>query len=401
MSKKITEIKNILNDAADFKWLAFRLTDTGSNSIGKKFYGTQFMVNGIFACELYLKSIILMEDKKIKYTHKLNELYNLLEDSTKQKLIDEYHDIETFFKEQADSFVNWRYSSNPEIVINAPIEQTKQVLSILDSYCTEKINSLEKKMEKINIDYLTMQDLLFKQITEEEVKVISQIFDFNKLKINFSDRIFRDKEKLNLPNYENVRYYTLLLKRNISRLEIPFYNMNHYKNKYSEIEEDMRVSREPDPSTFSELYYYYFFETIFSIFSYIDKIYHYLNECLELNVVTNKGFEQKMLSSIKENEKLSSNEQVMNLVNYLESYNDSDNLYKTYKENYRNVYTHQYTPELPKYKEVDGEIYFEEFLNIDNTYEDCTKLLEEMKNMVDLFNKAIDSYLDDKLGVDD
>ena len=38
MSKKITEIKNILNDAADFKWLAFRLTDTGSNSIGKKFY---------------------------------------------------------------------------------------------------------------------------------------------------------------------------------------------------------------------------------------------------------------------------------------------------------------------------------------------------------------------------
>ena len=151
MSKKITEIKNILNDAADFKWLAFRLTDTGSNSIGKKFYGTQFMVNGIFACELYLKSIILMEDKKIKYTHKLNELYNLLEDSTKQKLIDEYHDIETFFKEQADSFVNWRYSSNPEIVMNAPIEQTKQVLSILDSYCTEKINSLEKKMEKINI----------------------------------------------------------------------------------------------------------------------------------------------------------------------------------------------------------------------------------------------------------
>lgn len=98
MSKKITEIKNILNDAADFKWLAFRLTDTGSNSIGKKFYGTQFMVNGIFACELYLKSIILMEDKKIKYTHKLNELYNLLEDSTKQKLIDEYHDIETFLK---------------------------------------------------------------------------------------------------------------------------------------------------------------------------------------------------------------------------------------------------------------------------------------------------------------
>lgn len=255
-------------------------------------------------------------------------------------------------------------------------------------------------MEKIDIDYVTKQDLLFKQITEEEVKVISQIFDFNKLKINFSTKIFTDKEKLNLPNYENVRYYTLLLKRNISRLEIPFYNMNHYKNKYSEIGENMRVSREPDPSTFSELYYYYFFETIFSIFSYIDKIYHYLNECLELNVVTNKGFEQKVLSSIKENEKLSSNEQVMNLVNYLESYNDSDNLYKTYKENYRNVYTHQYTPELPKYKEVDGEIYFEEFLNIDNTYEDCTKLLEEMKNMVDLFNKAINSYLDDKLGVD-
>lgn len=400
MSKKITEIKNILNDAADFKWLAFRLTDTGSNSIGKKFYGTQFMVNGIFACELYLKSIILMEDKEIKYTHKLNELYNLLEDSTKQKLIDEYHDIEPFFKEQADSFVNWRYSSNPEIIMNAPIEQTKQVLSLLDSCCTEKINSLEEKMKKINIDYLTMQDLLFKQITEEEVKVISQIFDFNKLKINFSAKIFRDKEKLNLTNYENVRYYTLLLKRNISRLEIPFYNMNHYKNKYSEIEEDMRVSREPDPSTFSELYYYYFFETIFSIFSYIDKIYHYLNECLELNVLTNKGFEQKVLSSIKENEKLSSNEQVMNLFNYLERYNDNDNLYRTYKENYRNVYTHQYTPELPKHKEVGGEIYFEEFLNIDSTYGDCMKLLEEMERMVDLFNKAINSYLDDKLGVD-
>ena len=52
-------------------------------------------------------------------------------------------------------------------------------------------------------------------------------------------------------------------------------------------------------------------------------------------------------------------------------------------------------------RKFDGEIYFEEFLNIDNTYEDCTKLLEEMKNMVDLFNKAINSYLDDKLGVDD
>ena len=58
MDKKIIYIRNLLNNANDFKYIAFRLTDTGKNKVGNKFYGTQFFVNGSFAIELYFKSLI-------------------------------------------------------------------------------------------------------------------------------------------------------------------------------------------------------------------------------------------------------------------------------------------------------------------------------------------------------
>ncbi len=67
------------------------------------------IVNEIFACELFLKSMLIIKTKhKIIKGHKLLELYNLLCDETIEKNMSKY-DFVNELEKISNSFVEWRY----------------------------------------------------------------------------------------------------------------------------------------------------------------------------------------------------------------------------------------------------------------------------------------------------
>lgn len=65
-------------------------------------------VNGLFACELYLKYMI---GDKAKGIHNLKILFSLLEDKKRKELesIDSKYDLNELLNTIGDGFINWRY----------------------------------------------------------------------------------------------------------------------------------------------------------------------------------------------------------------------------------------------------------------------------------------------------
>lgn len=78
------------------------------------------VVNEVFACELFLKSMIMIKtgEKSIK-KHKLLELYDLLNIETIEKSLLKKYDFKEELQKISDSFVTWRYCYEYDtIVIN-------------------------------------------------------------------------------------------------------------------------------------------------------------------------------------------------------------------------------------------------------------------------------------------
>lgn len=75
------------------------------------------VVNCAFACELYMKAIIIYnsENNATRSYHNLNQLFNDLPSSVQKELGNEYkqilnEELGTLLGESGDSFVNWRYA---------------------------------------------------------------------------------------------------------------------------------------------------------------------------------------------------------------------------------------------------------------------------------------------------
>ena len=137
MDKNQLIFKAIIHSANGFKTIAMNLYKDFKNQ-PKKFMGTQYFVNGIFAVELYLKAILLIKYGKYPKEHKLLELYNLLPKKVKDELNNNYPDFGEFLINENVAFENWRYFFEKG-GIYGHVNQTKNALIILEEYC-ENIN---------------------------------------------------------------------------------------------------------------------------------------------------------------------------------------------------------------------------------------------------------------------
>ena len=59
------------------------------------------------------------------------------------------------------------------------------------------------------------------------------------------------------------------------------------------------------------------------------------------------------------------------------------------KEKYRNKNTHDFTSEIPKYRIKDNQIFFDESLTIDDTYNDLLDLFKELRKYLKLVDEVV------------
>lgn len=101
------------------------------------------VVNTAFACELFLKALLMWENKKPKKVHKIRELFQKLEDETRVAIQREADvlDWNFFLDEVNDAFQEWRYLSERD-----------EALGINVAELIGFAKSLEKVYKKVVLD---------------------------------------------------------------------------------------------------------------------------------------------------------------------------------------------------------------------------------------------------------
>lgn len=125
---------NILNAADSFYGASLSIIKNRKNF---KKSSITFVVNAIFAIELYLKAILTYDNINYKNIHNLEKLYNKLSISRRDSLKKKYCYIEDFVKEHKNAFTDWRYYFEYEMLGIA----NDEILSTLDA--------LRKECDKI------------------------------------------------------------------------------------------------------------------------------------------------------------------------------------------------------------------------------------------------------------
>ena len=140
MDNKINFI-NIVNEANNSMYVAFKCVQTGKESIGKKIYGTQFAVNGLFAIELYFKALIVLDgNTALPQQHSLQLLYNNLSKIRKSDLNKKIPYLKEFVDNNNESYTKWRFTFSCN-KLSISIEETKNCLIDMKNYC---MNLLEE-----------------------------------------------------------------------------------------------------------------------------------------------------------------------------------------------------------------------------------------------------------------
>ena len=227
-----------------------------------------------------------------------------------------------------------------------------------------------------------------KRVTKEDIVEIKKIIDTDKMRFTYF-QLLHEKQK-NFKNSEqfiNERFYCLSLNRSINDLQISFLNAYYYRNMNKSISPKVRLYRLKDAVSYEELYFYYFFITIDSIFKIIDKSGILLNDCLDLEL--NKEDNNLNLSVIKTMTAIKNDTtiEINNYLKYMSNYKTS--VFNKAKEDYRNKNTHDFTSEIPKYRIIDDQITFDESLKIDKTYSDLLSLLDELKKYIKLVDDVV------------
>lgn len=134
---------------ADEFYYAYKICfNTGTSRI----YSIPGFVNGLFACELYLKILVGKKVNKLEKNerHNLNLLYNLLEPCQKEKLksvpIDKRYLLEDLLKNIGDGFKEWRYiyeDDNEDFGDKHPFEYTEVFLE----YYLEELSKMAHEKE--------------------------------------------------------------------------------------------------------------------------------------------------------------------------------------------------------------------------------------------------------------
>ena len=91
----------------------------------KGFY--TFVVNVSFACELYIKAIMMKNSQNIdefERGHELEKLFNLLDDNCKEKVKDRFEKeygngiFNQFLSDNNNAFIDWRYALEHSVRTN-------------------------------------------------------------------------------------------------------------------------------------------------------------------------------------------------------------------------------------------------------------------------------------------
>lgn len=102
------------------------------------------MVNIAFACELYMKALLMWnrKDREIIEEHKLDALFGMLEISIQERIKQEtgVQNWDVFLKHSADAFCAWRYYYEKDNVMFGYVGNLFAFSEVLDSICSEEIS---------------------------------------------------------------------------------------------------------------------------------------------------------------------------------------------------------------------------------------------------------------------
>ena len=117
---KLFECQQMFRHACAFSDCAdFAMREFDPKKINVEWYTTPATVNSAFACEVYLKALLLYYDVPLKKQHELKELNEMLPDKIKEwiklTVLNSYGGWKDAFgfdllDNISDAFVDWRYS---------------------------------------------------------------------------------------------------------------------------------------------------------------------------------------------------------------------------------------------------------------------------------------------------
>ena len=235
---------------------------------------------------------------------------------------------------------------------------------------------------------LLQYDFIDKSITQDDIESIKKIVNAESMKLTYFQDLCKNESKFeSKEQFENNRFYCLSLNRSINDLQISFLNVYYYRNMNKSTEGKYKLYRLKDAACYEELYFYYFFITIDNIFKIIDKTAILLNDCLNLGL--NKQDNDLNKTVIKKMSTIQ-NDNTNEINIYLQYMSNYKNLQiHIMKNKYRNKNTHDFTSEIPKYRIKDNQIFFDENLKIDDTYNDLLDLFNELKKYLKLVNDVV------------
>ncbi|MBE6158421.1 MAG: hypothetical protein E7159_01190 [Firmicutes bacterium] len=208
------------------------------------------------------------------------------------------------------------------------------------------------------------------------------------MKLTYFQDLHKNESKFTIKEqFENERFYCLSLNRSINDLQISFLNVYYYRNMNKSTDGKYKLYRLKDAVCYEELYFYYFFITIDSIFKIIDKTAILLNDSLSLGL--NKQDNNLNMAVIKAMATIQ-DENTAEINSYLKFMSNYKKLQMhLMKEKYRNKNTHDFTSEIPKYRIKDNQIFFDKSLKIDDTYNDLLDLFKELRKYLKLVDEVV------------
>ena len=119
----IYDLSVCINEADSFLFVAKKIEDDFDTFLCGGMY--PFTVNAAFACELYIKAILIhtSADGTIPKLHKLDELFNLLPEDAKTQIEALFnkqykHNLLSLVSEISNAFIEWRYAFENGVKVN-------------------------------------------------------------------------------------------------------------------------------------------------------------------------------------------------------------------------------------------------------------------------------------------
>lgn len=134
MIKKIKgNFDSILRTAESFYEVSMNIIDD-KETFEK--YSIPFVVNSMFAIELFIKALLTYDDIDYTKIHDLKKLFDKISKNRKRHIKDSYNDIEEFLQENYESFIWWRYCFEYEL-LGISIDEVLNTLMALKKECDE------------------------------------------------------------------------------------------------------------------------------------------------------------------------------------------------------------------------------------------------------------------------